>query len=178
MNGDFGTFLIKSMEFFRGLEKLLIGAPGQVGIVTFIGYLLIAQALMRAWQMSDSSGGPAQGKGFGYVLAPVIIGGMFLSWDNTAQMAAESLALTGGGIAYVPQAAAQAGYSQQLFEAVMQAVKVFGMFSIARGLWKFKMAGEGDRGGQEDPVWGGLWHILGGGIAMNMPQFLALLGIQ
>lgn len=167
------SLLINLSEVFDGLKGLLLGVNGNIGLIELTGQFLIAVALFQAWKASSGnmSGGQV---GAGKIFSPLIIGALFVSWGNTTNMVAESLALTGSAVGYLPEKTT--GYSEQVLKAAFSIIGVLGMIAIFRGLLKWKRAGEGYAQGGDDLVWGGLWHIIGGGIAMRLGAFMQMLG--
>lgn len=167
---DIGSIFINAKDSFTGLNELLVGKGGAIGLAELVGMILIALALFNAWKAADDQNRITAGK----ILSPLIIGGLFLSWDHTTAMVSESLALSGGALGYIPPQSTS--YSKQVTEAVFTAIGTMGAFAIFRGLLKWKAAGEGENQGGSDNIWGGLWHIIGGGIAYNIGPFMKMMG--
>lgn len=169
MANDIGQMLVDFSEQAKALQDLIVGVQG-IGVAEIIGTLLIALALIRA----NRAANPSSGVTIGQIISPLIIGGMLIAWHSTTKMVSESLALSCGALGYKVGNASP--YSQSVIDAVLILISVFGSMAVLRGLLKWKDAGEGKHSSGGDPVWAGLWHIIGGGIAMNMSDFLKMLG--
>lgn len=167
---DIGQILIQLQSGFEGAKDLILPASGGIGLAQITGELLVALALFRAYRMSNDS----HQTGIAGVVTPVIIGGMLIAWSSTTKMVSESLGLSGGALGFKPSNTS--GYGQQVIDAALVGISLLGTLSVFRGLLKWKDAGEGNHGNGGDPVWSGLWHIIGGGIAMNISAFLTMLG--
>ncbi len=171
---DLGTMLINAKEAFVGLKAFIAGPTGGVGLAGLVGMFYVAQSLFKMWKKSEDNGVNIKA---GEILSPLLIGGLLLQWTFTSDMASETLGLSGGALGYKAKAGGTQ-YSQDVVDAVLVGVSALGAISIFRGLLKWKAAGEGlQNNSGSDPVWGGLWHILGGAIGLNISDFLNALGL-
>ncbi|TXI24226.1 MAG: hypothetical protein E6Q67_03130 [Roseateles sp.] len=145
-----------------------------LGVVT--GLVLIGQA----GKLLVDAGGPNsqhESVPIGFVLTKTFIGAMLLSFMRSVNMAASDL-LAGAGadarttLAYYAPANSGGGIWGLVLNVCFLWVGVMGACAIFRGLYKWHAAGSGKSQTRGDDFWSGLWHIVFGGIAVNMGRFV------
>ena len=109
---------------------------------------------------------------FGAVATNLFIGAALITFARSVSNTQELLGGAGtgvrGAVAYVAPAAGGSIWTRALAAAFMW-VSAVGACAVFKGLllWH-ELGGGGNRGGGGDLFWKGLWHILGGGLAINM----------
>lgn len=107
----------------------------------------------------------------GLLVMQALVGAMLLRASGTVQWAREIVGGTGSGLrSYLTiSGPASSGILQQIVSVGMLWVAVIGFLGVIRGLALWREAAMGDaRSSGKDPFWAGLWHILGGAIAVNI----------
>lgn len=107
------------------------------------------------------------------VVVRCLIGSLLLTFNRTVE---NTVALTGGAgagvretLAYSAGQGAGGGFWALVLQAAFLWLAVVGVIAIFRGLHLWVKAGSGQSsGGGSDDVWAGVWHILAGGIAINL----------
>ena len=120
-------------------------------------------------------GDPQRGRDevpFGAVVANLFIGAALITFARTVSNTQEVLGGAGTGVraavAYVAPSAGTSIWGLALAAAFMW-VSAVGACAVFKGLLLWHELGSGgNRGGGGDQFWKGLWHILGGGLAINM----------
>lgn len=154
-------------------------------IAFVVAMVYLVQGILKGISASSSSGsmyGQDQSSKGWFVL--FLIGGLLLDFDHTTQVVWASFGsgqdgltnLPGGGAAaalgYVPVGSAD--FSAAIV-AILRFISLFGWYTSLKGFMCWKSAAEGRQGGQEDPVWQGLTHILFGSLLINIADTMAML---
>lgn len=145
------------------IGNLMTAISAQGGILSVLAAIcgagLILQALMR-WRSSGSGNTSVT---IGQIATPFIIGASLVNFWAITTSATATLQLSGG----VLSPTFPASYLQQSWGAIKAIGNGFGYIGIFRGLYLWKAAGEGG-GGHGSPFFGGLWHLIGGLLLINL----------
>jgi hypothetical protein len=163
--------LLQSMSAVAQAFKPLLVAAGYT-----TGLLLIALAA----KLMIESGGPHSkydSAPLGIIATHCLIAGFLMSFTRTLQMMSLDLLAGVGGdartaLAYVAPQTGSGGVWALALNACFLWVGAMGAIAVYRGLWKWHSLGSGDNHSKGDEFWAGLWHILFGGIAVNMGRFV------
>lgn len=161
-----------NQEALRALATTVI--PIVTGAASvFIGFYLIFSALRMLVSAADSRGGQDKDGIWGRIFARLVIGAMLLQFRATMGDVSTLVLGTGiedyrGAMAYMPASINNSGPWRAVMETVMLWVTFLGWLAALRGFLKWNSASNG--GGQSgDLFWQGLWHIVGGAAAINVP---------
>lgn len=103
----------------------------------------------------------------------LLVGGLLVQFALSVSWTRGMLGGAGGEVrSAVLLASGGAGNNSlihQIFSASLFWVAVIGVFGMLRGFWIWGEAGSGESSaGGRDYFWSGLWHILGGALAINI----------
>lgn len=109
----------------------------------------------------------------GQVLTYALIGGCLVQFARTLANTRELLAGAGSEMrnvmAYVVGQAAPSPLYTAALQAAFLWVGVLGIIAVLRGFYIWRgLASGNNASAQNDPFFSGLWHILGGGICVNV----------
>lgn len=110
----------------------------------------------------------------GSVVTHLLVGACLIQFARSVKNTLELLGGAGtevrSALAYVQSSAAGSQVVQLGIAAAMAWVAALGLVAVFRGLLLWKSAGDGSNrgGGDGDLFWRGLWHILGGGVCVNI----------
>lgn len=168
---NISTILDGSKAMADGVIPFLL-----TGASTLTGLYLVWKAISLVYSMgkpqrSMQSSGEASVMG---IAMRLLIGGFMLRLGSTMEDVSQLLFGSGiqdyrGVLAYAPMPA-QAGVWRQIMEVILLWVVMLGWIGAFRGLLLWSKAGDGGGGGGRDgdPFWGGFWHVVGGGAAINL----------
>lgn len=163
------------------IESILNGATSFAN--SFIPFLLTALAVVTGLYLvfsavvsiyKKSSDVRDQESSYGAIALRLLIGGMLLRFGATVEDV--SLLITGtqiedyrGVLAYAPLPEG-AGLWRQVMEVVLLWVVMLGWAGAYRGLllWAKATNGGGSGGNGGDLFWQGIWHLIGGALAVNL----------
>jgi hypothetical protein len=102
-----------------------------------------------------------------------VIGACLMQFAHMVSMVQEELGGTGSGVRTAMLDSVPASSGNGLWGvalgAILMWVACIGGFAMIRGFLLWNKAGSGDsQAGGGDAFWGGFWHILAGGVCMNM----------
>lgn len=148
----------------------LMGAGGAI-----IGLYLIGSAGAAMLKASSDGRSSASDAPIAQVVAvKCLIGAMLLTFHRTVS---DTVSLVGGAGSGVRSTLAYVGGARGggdafwglVLKAAFLWLAVVGVIAIFRGLLLWVKAGSGQSsGGGSDDAWSGFWHVLAGGIAINL----------
>lgn len=142
-------------------------------LATLAGLILIFQAIYNLFAKgSDRRGG--QEMSYGGIAVRLLVGGLMLrlgpSINDLSQLAiGTEIQPISGVLAYAP-IPPDAGAWLQVLEVCLLWVVMLGWAGAFRGLllWNKAASGGGSGGSAGDLFWQGLWHLVGGALAVNL----------
>lgn len=143
-----------------------------VGVVMFtVGMWFVARAGHLMW-MGREGRGQHDDVPIGSVLGNLFVGGALIQLNKTVTNTRGTLGGAGSDVRSAMQLMASNSGSDIYNLAMATALiwlALIGVVAIVRGLllWREVAAGA-NRGGGNNDVWGGAWHIIGGGILVNV----------
>lgn len=142
------------------------------------GFVIIGSAISNFTKLGDGNyRGTESGVTWGSVGLRLLIGGMLLQLSTSMQGVSEMLFGLPiqdyrGVLAYAnARSAGGPGPWAQVMEVALLWVVLLGWVAAFRGFlqWNTAASGGGGSGGSAgDYFWKGLWHIIGGGVAINL----------
>lgn len=141
-----------------------------------LGPLLAVVAMAIAINRAISKSKGEHGVNATAIFVPVIISGLLWNYGDTLSQAYETMTGTAGmqtfaAVDYAPPGAAMPGWAKAMLDATLTALAGFGWVAGLHGLWKWKLASEGN-GSHHDLFWGGFWMLFGGAALVNISHFL------
>lgn len=160
------------VQSFMEVSRAFMPFLGIAGALT--GLYLIGSAGVTMFKAGANPQGHQGDAPVGQVvLVKSIIGALFLQFSRSVEMTRELMGGAGVGVreglAYAVPAQAGGGFWGAVMAAGFLWLSVIGTIAIFRGflLWVKAGSGENSRGGGDD-TWAGFWHIVAGGIAINI----------
>ncbi len=107
------------------------------------------------------------------VAVRILIGGVLVQFGTSMNWTRSLLGGAGGEVRSAVMLAvggsASTSIVAQIFSASLLWVAAIGAYGMLKGFYMWGQAGGGEsQAGGKDLFWGGLWHILGGGLAINI----------
>lgn len=157
-------------ELGRGLAEFTVGA-----LAPLLAIVAMAIAISRA---IGKSKGDSSVKAAG-IFVPMIISGLLWNYGDTMSQAYETMTGTAGmqtfaAVDYTPPGSAMPAWGKAMLDATLTALAGFGWVAGLHGLWKWKLASEGN-GSHHDLFWGGFWMLFGGAALVNISHFLTTI---
>ena len=141
------------------------------GASVLAGLWVIAMAIKKMTVIGDHRHG-GQDATWGGVGFSLLIGALLLQFSSTMNDVSELI--TGsqiqdvhGVLSYVDSKGSSFSAYHSVLEAVLIWIVFLGWISAFRGFLKWNQAANGQSQGS-DPFWVGLWHIIGGALAINL----------
>jgi hypothetical protein len=146
--------------------------PILTALSVLAGMALIFKAMFELAKAGDERSGQNDGI-WGRIGLRILIGAALLQFSSTMS---EVVTLVFGAppqnyrnaMAYIPISGANANYWRNVLDLVLTWVVIIGWISAFRGFLKWNSAASGAPSSGGDPFWQGLWHILGGALAINI----------
>lgn len=140
-----------------------------------VGLYLIGSAGFEMWaagadgrSMRRSSEAPVMQ----VVAVKSVIGALLLTFGRTVDMTRELTGGAGAGmrqsLAYAVTSSSASGFWGLVLQAAFLWLAVIGTIAVFRGFLLWVRAGSGEGGKGSDLQWAGFWHIVAGGIAINL----------
>lgn len=164
MNLD--AILDGSPTFTQGILRLIfVGLSVLAGTCCF--YLAARMCIAQSQGLRE--GRPL----FGPVVAHVLIGYFFLrlagfSTDVIELLFGAAPQQPSSALSYLPAQISQSNFWKRVALALVSWVAMFGGIAIFRGLLLWREMSNGNPNQNGDLMWRGLWHIVFGGIALNI----------
>ena len=143
------------------------------------GLYLVGSAIVEFIKVGDYGGaGERQHTPFAAFMK-LLMGALMLQLGPT--ISAFSWTFLGSGVqdyhnvlAYIPLPAGGGAFWKQVVEIVVLWLVMFGWVAAFRGVLCWHSAASGNGNGQNgDQFWKGVWHVLGGVCAINLPGFFS-----
>lgn len=117
--------------------------------------------------------GPQDDVPIGGVVANILAGGALVAFARTMTNMRDTLGGAGtevrAGLAYMASSAGNAPIITLAVAVAATWIAALGGVAIFRGVLLWRSMGQGDnRGGDGDLFWRGLWHLLAGGLCLNI----------
>lgn len=161
---------------------VLSNLPGIASLIINIAVVLLSLWLVVSgiWTLYKASSGNPQASPM-YGIVSLILGGALLNYGGF--MSAMFTTMTGEAgltdysqLSYSPPGAtAVPEWAQQVLDACINVVQVFGWAAGISGVldWRRAAEGRGNSGGFDDPAWTGTLKVFGGSLAINAPTAIA-----
>lgn len=165
---DIGTMLINLKSSFEALQGLMPTLEFATGVGFIVKGLFLANEAAK--EHGNQHASPQK------IGSALIFGGILASSGFTQYLANDITTLSGGALGYIPPTPSD--FLTQVLTAIMTGIGAIGGVAIYRAALLFKSAADGDdaqRGG--DPMWKGVWHVIGGACALNIGPFLKMVGM-
>lgn len=147
--------------------------PAIAAVLFVLGMFFIARAGHLMWMGRDGRG-VQDDVPMGAVLANLLVGAALMQLNRTVSNTRETLGGFGTEIrSAMTYMAAGAGQHSAVYKAALTTafawLALLGICAVVRGLlmWRELAAGT-NRGGGDNLAWGGFWHVVGGGILVNI----------
>lgn len=139
------------------------------------GMVLIMKALLAMTRAADNGGrGGPNDSGWGGIGASLLIGALLLQFSATMNDIVSLLFSAPpqnyrNALAYMPISGGGSNYWKTVLDVCLMWVVVLGWVAAFRGLLKWNAAANGAQSSSGgDLFWQGLWHIVGGAMAINI----------
>jgi hypothetical protein len=147
--------------------------PAVAAVLFMVGAFFIARAGHLMWMGRDGRGAQDDVP-IGAVLGNLLVGAALMQLNRTISNTRDTLGGFGteirSAMAYMADGAGQQAAIYKLALATAFAwLALLGICAVVRGLlmWR-ELAAGANRGGGDNLAWAGMWHILGGGILINI----------
>ncbi|AXA80623.1 hypothetical protein CE206_29060 (plasmid) [Achromobacter xylosoxidans] len=164
MNID--SFLDGSLSFTENMLGFIFR-----GLAVLTGVFFMYRALNLA--VADSKGMREGRPLFGPFVAHFMLGFFML---RLAGFSTDVIVLLSGGqpqppssaLSYLPPQISESNFWRKVALAIAAWVAMFGAIGVYRGLLLWRELADGNPNSNGDLMWRGLWHIVFGGIALNI----------
>jgi hypothetical protein len=165
---------IDPSALIQGLGAIAVAAAPAIGVLLFVvGMFFVARSGYLMWRGREGRG-VHDDVPFGAVVANLFAGAALMQLNKTISNTRETLGGAGGEVrAAMQYMASGAGSAAPIYQMALGAafawLALIGICAVVRGLlmWR-ELAAGGNRGGGDNMAWGGFWHIVGGGICVNI----------
>jgi hypothetical protein len=165
---------IDVVPLLEKLGALAQAAAPAIGVLLFmVGMCFVARSGYIMW-MGREGRGVNDDVPMGAVLGNLFVGAALIQLNKTVSNTREALGGAGSDVRSAMQyMASGAGDAAAVYKIAMGTafawLALIGICAIVRGLlmWR-ELAAGGNRGGGDNLTWAGLWHIVGGGICVNI----------
>ena len=165
---------IEPAALIQGLGAIAVSAAPAVGVLMFVvGMIFVGRAGYLMWRGGEGRG-IHDDVPLGAVLANLLAGAALMQLNATISNTRETLGGAGADVrAAMQYMASGPGDATPVYQVALGAafawLALIGICAVVRGLlmWRELSAG-GNRAGGDNMAWGGLWHIVGGGICINI----------
>lgn len=163
-------------------SAILQSLPEIAGLIITVAVLLLSLWLAAngVWVLYQSSAGNPQSSAW-FGLLSVLLGGFLLNYGGFMSAMFETVTGTSGLTSYSqlsyspPGAVGMPAWVQEVIDACVNVIQVFGWMAGISGIMDWRKAAEGRNGsgGFDDPAWTGTLKVFGGSMAINAPTAIA-----
>lgn len=160
--------LSASKSFANSFIPLLL-----TGLAVIAGLVILYFAIRDLYRKGEGRHA-GQEVGYGAIALKFLVGGMLLRFgafmqDISFTLFGAEIQGSTGVLAYMP-IGVQAGFWKQVLEVCLLWIVMLGWAGAFRGLLLWNSAANGGQSGGSsgDLFWRGLWHLIGGAVAVNL----------
>lgn len=163
-SGGLDTLVVNFMKDLHGPSLTLI-----TGFCFTIGFIIIANGLYRLTTSAQQGARGPTGLG---TLMTFVIGGLLVSFSSSMANISETLFGSNEAMTTIQFMALEAqmsnpDYVKGVFSAILAFMGIVGYISVARGLYLFKLSGDGN---QQATMMGAGAHVIAGAMLINFGQ--------